>query len=117
MCNTENRHLRCFSVVLLWRQLQKREVVVCDESGGGSSISLTLWGEQAKTFTALHRVLAIRGTTVISIKEYEVWPIRIRKDPYLFLSIRIHINLKTDLITKGSVPVYIFYTVNIYFHV
>ena len=50
---------------LLLRELKKRELLLADDSGEGeSSISLTLWGDLAKSFTHHNRVLAIRGATV-----------------------------------------------------
>jgi hypothetical protein len=38
--------------------------LLADESGGGSSITLTLWGDLAKNFAAHNRVIAIKGATV-----------------------------------------------------
>lgn len=46
------------------KDLKKREILLTDDSEGGSSIRLTLWGDQAKNFSAIHQVLAVKGATV-----------------------------------------------------
>jgi len=46
------------------KDLKKREVVLADDSEGGSSISLTLWDKAAQNFTADQKILAIKGAKV-----------------------------------------------------
>ena len=46
------------------RDLRKREVCLVDDSAGGSSISLTLWEDQADHFTESQKVIALRRSVV-----------------------------------------------------
>ena len=46
------------------RDLRKREVLLVDDSAGGSSITLTLWNAQAETFTEKEKVIALRRSVV-----------------------------------------------------
>ena len=46
------------------RDLKKREVLLLDDSAGGSSVSLTLWNAQAETFTEQEQVIALRRCVV-----------------------------------------------------
>ena len=46
------------------RDLRKREVWLVDDSAGGSRIALTLWNDQAETFTEAEKVIALRRCVV-----------------------------------------------------
>jgi len=46
------------------RDLKKREVILADDSQGGSSITLTLWEKMAVEFNHNGRVIAIKGAKV-----------------------------------------------------
>jgi len=43
------------------KDLKKREVVLADNSNGGSSINLVLWAEQAEQFNSHDVILAVKG--------------------------------------------------------
>ena len=47
-----------------FRDLKKRELILADDSEGGSSISLTLWGRMAVDFNHNNRVIALKGAKV-----------------------------------------------------
>eukprot|EP00092_Neocalanus_flemingeri_P013818 GFUD01014906.1.p1 GENE.GFUD01014906.1~~GFUD01014906.1.p1 ORF type:complete len:664 (+),score=220.39 GFUD01014906.1:118-2109(+) len=46
------------------KDFKKREVVLADNSMGGSSVNLVLWAEQAEQFNHLDAIIAIKGAKV-----------------------------------------------------
>ena len=53
----------------LFRDLKKRELILADDSDGGSSISLTLWDRMAVDFNHNNRVIALKGAKVRNVLE------------------------------------------------
>ena len=52
-----------------FRDLKKRELILADDSEGGSSISLTIWGRMAVDFNHNNRVIALKGAKVRNVLE------------------------------------------------
>jgi len=46
------------------KDLKKREIVLADKSGGGSSVNLVLWGNQAQEFSSADAIIAIKGAKI-----------------------------------------------------